>query len=228
MPCALTKIQLPWIFLWLCSPSLSIDTSPSSQLLLEVSVFPLITGIFPETLQMFVASHLQISLFTFCEKCWCLDVSLCLDFYIIPDLFFQNHHLGEQTWLMIMVYLLFLHHLIVKMFLLSSVKLVKLLSSNLDLINYLLVLHLFPTFLSTFLIISKLLPNTAASSSTTSDLPKCLPFPTFSSIMYYLNALLKCYLMDFCLFQASWLWWSKWSCRCVVTCLFNTSDNVAL
>lgn len=54
-------------------------------------------GFFPETLQMFVASHLRVSLFTFYEKCWCLDLSLCL------DLFFQNHHLGEQTWLRIIV-----------------------------------------------------------------------------------------------------------------------------
>lgn len=40
----LTKIQLLWIFLWLCCPSMSTDTSPSSQLLLEVSVFPFMGG----------------------------------------------------------------------------------------------------------------------------------------------------------------------------------------
>lgn len=184
MPCGLTKMQLLWIFLCLCCPSLSIDTSPSSQLLLEVSVFPFIMGFSLKPYRCLLL-HLWVSLFTFYERCWCLDLSLCLDFYIIPDLFFQNHHLGEQTWLRIIVYLLFLHYLIVKMFLLSSVKLVKLLSSNLDLMNYLLVLSLFPTFLPTFLIIAKLLPNTAASSSTTSYLPKCLPFPTFSGIVYF-------------------------------------------
>lgn len=146
---------------------------------------PFSKGLFPETLQMFVASRLGVSLFTFYEKCWCLDLSLCLGFCIIPDLFFQKHHLGEQTWLRIIVYLFFLHYLIVKMFLLSSVKLVKLLSSNLVLMNYLLVLLWFSTFLSTFLIISKCFPNTAASSSTTSDLPECLPFPTFSDIVYF-------------------------------------------
>lgn len=99
LPCALNKIQLPWMFFWLYYLlSLSVVTSPSSRLLLEVSVsFHQI--FFSETLQVFVASHLQVSFFTFYEKCWCLDLRLCLDFYIVTDLFFQNHHLSQQTWL---------------------------------------------------------------------------------------------------------------------------------
>lgn len=150
---------------------------------------------------MFVALHLGVSLLTFYKKGWCLDLSWCLDFYIIPDLFFQNHHLGEQTWLRIIVYLLFLHYLIIKMFLLSSVKLVKLLSSSLDLRNYLLVLHLFPTFLSAFLIISKLLPKYCCFLFYNFRSAKCLPFPNFSGIVSFKNALLKCYLMYFVSFK---------------------------
>lgn len=111
------------------------------------------------------------------------------------------------------------------MFLLSSVKLVQLLSSNLDLMNYLLVLHLYPTFLSAFLIISKLLLNTAASSSTTSDLPKCLPFPTFLALcifkMHYWNILWILSLSSIMIVMKQVI------CRGVVTCLFSTSDNIA-
>lgn len=130
---------------------------------------------------MFVALHLGVSLLTFYKKGWCLDLSWCLDFYIIPDLFFQNHHLGEQTWLRIIVYLLFLHYLIIKMFFLSSVKLVKLLSSSLDLRNYLLVLSFLLSCLPFSLFPSCFL-NTAASSSTTSDLANVFLFPTFLAL----------------------------------------------
>lgn len=184
-------------------------------------------GLFPEPLQMFVASHLGVSLFTFYEKCWCLDLSLCLDFCIIPDLFFQKHHLGEQTWLRIIVYLLFLYYLIVQMFLLSSVKLVKLLSSNLDLMNYLLVLLLFSTFLSTFLIISKLLPKYGCFLFYNFRSSKMSSFSQLFWHCVFLKCIIKMLSYGF-LSLSSIVIVMKQVIWCVVTCLFNTSDNVAL
>lgn len=137
---------------------------------------------FPETLQVFVASHLQVSFFTFYEKCWCLDLHLCLDFYIITDMFFQSHHLSQQTWLRTIQFVyVFCSTSLLNCYssiliVLSSVELVKILSSNLDSMAYLVVLYCLLPYPRLSLFPSCFL-NTA--SSTTSDLSKCLPFPYF-------------------------------------------------
>lgn len=86
-------------------------------------------------------------------------------FYIITDLFFQNHHLGQQTLLRTIRFVYFfcstslLNCSSSIVIVVSSVELVKILSSSLDLMAYLVVLPLLPTSLSTCLVISKLLPK---------------------------------------------------------------------
>lgn len=112
---------------------------------------------------MFVASHLQVSLLTFYEKCWCLDLSWCLDFCTITGTFFQNHHLSQQTWLRTIQFVYFfcstslLNCSSSVPMVVSSVELVKSLFSNLELMAYLVVLcFLLP---DPPLTISKLLPK---------------------------------------------------------------------
>lgn len=76
---------------------------------------------FSETLEVFVASHLQVSLFTFYEKCWCLNFCLCLDFYTITDVLPKS---SPQSTNLVKNYtkvcLLFLLYLSIKLFLLCS------------------------------------------------------------------------------------------------------------
>lgn len=132
---------------------------------------------------MFVAS--QVSLFTFYKKCWCLDFCLCLDFYTVIDTFFRNRHLSQQTWLRTIQFVYFfcstslLNYSSSVLVVVSSVKI---LSTNLDLMAYLVVLRFLLPY-PPFLLFPSCFLNTA--SSTTSNLPNVFLFPTFSDTVSF-------------------------------------------